>query len=103
DPSAQALLFAVRRLVADPIAVLIAVRESEGSLLDGAGLPTLTVTGLSGEESLALLGGMPPLVARRLHHATAGNPLALLELAGDTSDVMLASSSRSEEDTSALQ
>ncbi len=90
DPSAQALLFAVRRLVADPIAVLIAVRESEASLLDGAGLPTLMLTGLSGEDALALLGGMPPLVAQRLHHATAGNPLALLELAGDTNDVMLA-------------
>ena len=39
--SAQALLFAFRRLVADPIAVLIAVREGEPSLLDGADLPTL--------------------------------------------------------------
>ena len=38
--SAQALLFAFRRLVADPIAVLIAVREGEPSLLDGADLPT---------------------------------------------------------------
>ena len=41
--SAQALLFAFRRLVADPIAVLIAVREGEPSLLDGADLPTLRV------------------------------------------------------------
>ena len=39
--SAQALLFAFRRLVADPIAVLIAVRDGEPSLLDGADLPTL--------------------------------------------------------------
>ena len=38
-PSAEALLFAVRRLVADPIAVLVAVREGEPSLLDGADLP----------------------------------------------------------------
>ena len=37
--SAQALLFAFRRLVADPIAVLIAVREGDPSLLDGADLP----------------------------------------------------------------
>ena len=34
--SGQALLFAFRRLVADPIAVFIAVREGEPSLLDGA-------------------------------------------------------------------
>ena len=39
--SAQALLFAFRRLVADPIAVLIAVREGDPSLLDGADLPTM--------------------------------------------------------------
>ena len=46
-PSAEALLFAFRRLVADPIAVLIAVREGEPSLLDGADLPTLQLGGLS--------------------------------------------------------
>ena len=36
--SAEALLFAFRRLVADPIAVVLAVREGEPSLLDGADL-----------------------------------------------------------------
>ena len=39
--SAAALLFAFRRLVADPVAVLVAVREGEPSLLDGADLPVL--------------------------------------------------------------
>ena len=53
--SAQALLFAFRRLVADPIAVLIAVREGEPSLLDGADLPTLRIDGLSRDECAALL------------------------------------------------
>ena len=48
--SAQALLFAFRRLVADPIAVLIAVREGDPSLLDGADLPTLRVAGLTSER-----------------------------------------------------
>src|ERR1700733_15905710 len=37
--SAQALLFAFRRLVADPIAVFVSVREGEPSLLDGSDLP----------------------------------------------------------------
>src|SRR5947199_10141175 len=37
-PSAQALLFAFRRLVADPVAVIIATRVGEASLLDGADL-----------------------------------------------------------------
>ncbi len=89
DSSAQALLFAFRRLVADPIAVLLTVREGEPSLLDGADLPTLRIGGLSSEDAVALLGDVPKPVAQRLHTATAGNPLALLELAVDTPDVEL--------------
>src|SRR5437763_1971334 len=88
--SAQALLFAVRRLVADPIAVLIAVREGDPSLLDGADLPTLRIDGLSGEEAAMLLQGVTRETAGRLHKATAGNPLALLELAAHAPDLMLA-------------
>ena len=49
--SAQALLFAFRRLVADPIAVLIAVREGDPSLLDGADLPDLRLGGLTSDEA----------------------------------------------------
>ncbi|HUA02699.1 MAG TPA: AAA family ATPase [Solirubrobacteraceae bacterium] len=88
--SAQALLFAFRRLVADPIAVLIAVREGDPSLLDGADLPTLRVGGLTSGEAATLLGGLSPAAAERLHGATAGNPLALIELAADALDVALA-------------
>ena len=58
EPSAQALLFAVRRLVADPIAVLIAVREGDPSLLDGADLPRHRVGGLSTEDAAALVQGL---------------------------------------------
>src|SRR5215210_4837718 len=47
--SAQALLFAARRLVADPIAVLLAVRTGAPSLLDGADLPVLALAGLSAD------------------------------------------------------
>jgi DNA-binding CsgD family transcriptional regulator len=88
--SAQALLFAFRRLMADPVAVLVAVRDSEPSLLDGADLPALRVSGLTSDEAAALMPGLPAESARRLHRATAGNPLALLELAADTPDVVLA-------------
>src|SRR6202020_1012418 len=88
--SAQALLFAFRRLVADPIAVLIAVREGDPSLLDGADLPTLRVTGLTSGEAATLLGGLTSAEAERLHGATAGNPLALLELWADAPDLALA-------------
>ena len=88
--SAQALLFAFRRLVADPIAVLIAVREGDPSLLDGADLPTLRLAGLTSGEAAALLDNLSPAAAARLHGATAGNPLALIELAADAHDVALA-------------
>jgi DNA-binding CsgD family transcriptional regulator len=85
-PSAAALLFAFRRMVADPIAVLIAVREGEPSLLDGADLPVIRLGGLSLDEAALLAPGLPPDAIRRLHQATAGNPLALRELAMDTGD-----------------
>ncbi len=88
-PSAEALLFAVRRLVADPIAVLVAVREGEPSLLDGADLPTIRISGLSREEAASLLDGLRPDAASRLHDATAGNPLGLLELAHDVDELAL--------------
>jgi DNA-binding CsgD family transcriptional regulator len=88
--SAQALLFAFRRLVADPIAVFVAVREGEPSLLDGADLPALRIGGLSSDEAAGLMLGLAPETTALLHRATAGNPLALLELAADAGDLALA-------------
>jgi DNA-binding CsgD family transcriptional regulator len=90
DPSAQALRFAFRRMLADPIAVVIAAREGEPSLLDGSGLPALRVGGLDLEATAQLLGGPAGGLAERLHGATAGNPLALLELAARADDLALA-------------
>ncbi len=90
--SAQALLFAIRRLVADRIAVLITVRAGEPSVLDGADLPVLKLRGLTSEEAGQLVPGLAPEAAGRLHAATAGNPLGLLELAaaGQGQDLELA-------------
>src|SRR5579859_6704616 len=82
-----AVLVAFRRLVADPIAVFIAVREGEPSLLDGADLPVLRIGGLASDEAARLVSGLAPEAARRLHVATAGNPLALLELAAEAPDL----------------
>ncbi|MDX6468327.1 MAG: hypothetical protein QOF75_130, partial [Gaiellaceae bacterium] len=76
--STDALLFAMRRLVADPIAVVIAVREEEPSFVDNAHLPTLHVGGLDRAAAAALVG---EVAVDRLYAATEGNPLALLELA----------------------
>jgi DNA-binding CsgD family transcriptional regulator len=84
--SAEALRFAARRLVADPIAILVAVREGEPSLLDGSGLPTRHLGGLAVDEAAVLLAGpagavVSPELTDRACRATGGNPLALLELA----------------------
>ena len=83
DPeSASALLFAVRRLGRDRVATLLATRDGAGNgLVDG--LPVLAVTGLDVAGTGRLLGGaVAGAVARRLHDATGGNPLAVLEVAG---------------------
>ena len=77
--SGDALLFAIRRLLADPIAVVVSAREDEPSFLDGADLPSLRLEGLDPAASAELLDNAPD--AERLHRETGGNPLALLELA----------------------
>ncbi len=85
--SVEALAFVGRRLLADQIGLLAASRDTDGSpALDGA-LPQLRLGGLSLESVTHLLSRRgPPLVdeelARRVHAATAGNPLAVVELAG---------------------
>jgi len=86
--SADALLFAFRRLVADPVAVVLTVRQGEPSLLDGADLPSLPLQGLSQESAAKLLSDhadepVSQELAARLHRETGGNPLALLELSRD--------------------
>lgn len=84
-PSVDALLFAARRLSADPIAVLVAGREGEVDDLV-SGVDTLHLTGLD-------LAGVRGLVddllttpvnedwVLRLYELTDGNPLAVAELA----------------------
>ena len=89
-PSDEALTFAARRLTAESLALLFAVREGEGSDF-GAGLPTIEVEPLEVAASMELLherfgSTIPAEVARRLAEATAGNPLALLEVAPLLSD-----------------
>ena len=83
--STEAIGFAARRLVADPVAVIIAVREGEESPLLAAGLPELRLAGLDRESGAELLsrsgaGTVSADIAARLVEATGGNPLALLEL-----------------------
>jgi DNA-binding CsgD family transcriptional regulator len=92
DPSAAALLFAIRRLVADPIAVIVSARTGEASLFDGAGLDSLELGGLDRGEAAKLVASAAgsPLDAdalERLYVTTAGNPLGLVQLARDAADL----------------
>ena len=80
--SAQALGFAARRVVADPVGLVFAVREPGGEL---AGLPELEVTGLRDDDARTLLesalaGPLDGRVLDLIVAETHGNPLALLEL-----------------------
>jgi DNA-binding CsgD family transcriptional regulator len=84
--SAEALLFCARRLERERIALLLAARDEDGKLLDTSALPQLRLTGLDVSASMALLRStagvdVTPRVARHVHEATAGNPLALREIA----------------------
>jgi DNA-binding CsgD family transcriptional regulator len=86
--SADAMLFAFRRLLADPVAVILTAREGEVSLVDGSDLATLRLEGLDLACAAELLSsqGNGPLDAdlgNRLHRETGGNPLALLELGAE--------------------
>ncbi|WP_088289417.1 helix-turn-helix transcriptional regulator [Kineosporia sp. A_224] len=83
-PSAEAIAFACRRLLADPVFVLVAARTGEEGALVTAGLPALVLGGLDrdGVAALAAGAGHPagPERSRLLHEVTAGNPLAVLGL-----------------------
>jgi DNA-binding CsgD family transcriptional regulator len=92
-PSADALVFAARRLQAEQLAILLGAREGEASRFEAAGLPELTLTGLDEQSAAAILasrvGQAPPSVRDRLLTEAAGNPLALLELSGGLSQEQL--------------
>ncbi len=83
-PTAAALAFIARRVDAEPIAVLFALRNGAVSTLDGAGLPELRVGGLDDAAASKLVdasaGNLTPGLRRRVLEIAAGNPLALLEL-----------------------
>src|SRR4051812_23394230 len=82
--SRQALAFVARRLLAERIAIVFAVREPSDTD-ELAGVPELFVDGLGDHDARTVLasGIRGPLDARvrdRIVAETRGNPLALLEL-----------------------
>ena len=82
--SAQVLAFVGRRLGAESVGLVLAVRETPGERpFDG--LPELVVVGLGDDDAQALLemvlaGPLDARVRDRIVAETHGNPLALLEL-----------------------
>src|SRR6476469_2835876 len=90
--SAQALAFVARRLLAEPVVLLLAAREPSDSL---TGLPELVLEGLGDADARALLASVVPgrldqRVADQVIAETRGNPLALLELPRGLSAAQLA-------------
>jgi len=85
--SAQVLGFAARRLRAESVAMIFAVRGTgeDAEMPDLAGLPDLHVGGLPDEDARALLasahlGPVDDRVLDRIVAESHGNPLALVEL-----------------------
>src|SRR5690348_14591066 len=90
--SAQCVAFVARRLLAESVVMLFAVREDSDLL---TGLPRLVVGGLGGADARSLLvsvlpGRLDEAVADELLAEARGNPLALLELPRGLSAAQLA-------------
>jgi DNA-binding CsgD family transcriptional regulator/tetratricopeptide (TPR) repeat protein len=80
--SVQTLAFVARRLLAEPVVMVFAVRERTDAL---AGLPEMEIRGLSDGDARELLdsvlvGGIDPRVRDRIVAETRGVPLAILEV-----------------------
>lgn len=86
DPSsAEALIFAARRMRAEGSVLVFTVRDNEPGAERFGVLEQVRLGGLDDESATALLARgagrpLPPQVVQRLVADTGGNPLALLEL-----------------------
>src|SRR5215813_6181720 len=93
--SADALVFAGRRLGAESIGLLFAARDAQPRGFDAPDLPKLRLAGLDGKAAAGLLAdaissALATGVRDRLLTAAGGNPLALLELPAALSAAQLA-------------
>ena len=92
-PSADALMFAARRVAAEGIVLLFAVRDGDRRRLEIPG-EEIVLEPLDREQAGGLLEQVgheiAPAVRERLLGEAAGNPLALLELPSGLSDEQLA-------------
>ncbi|BAL89843.1 putative LuxR-family transcriptional regulator [Actinoplanes missouriensis 431] len=97
EASGEILGFVARRLAAESVAMVFAVRDDgdRADLRRLAGLPVMPLKGISGEDARALLatvvpGRLDPRVSDRAVAETGGNPLAMLELPRGMSQAELA-------------
>jgi DNA-binding CsgD family transcriptional regulator len=86
--SAEVLGFVARRLLADRVGMLFAVRDGEERAVVFHGLPELTVGALGERAAHELLatvacGPLDPRVSERIVAQTAGNPLGLVEFGAE--------------------
>ena len=93
--SLQAVTFAARRMVAERIAIVFAVRDEPGATLF-EGIPELVLMGLEDDDARALLktvlsGPADPQVLDRIVAEARGIPLALLEVPRGLTSSQLAS------------
>ncbi len=93
--SASVLGFIARRLSADAIAMLFAVRGPSERTMDLDGIPWVQIGGLPPEEAGQLLasaaaGHVDREVSEQIVAQTGGNPLGLIELGGELSREQLA-------------
>jgi DNA-binding CsgD family transcriptional regulator len=85
--TARVLSFLARRVAADPVVILMALRTGNPSPILNANLHTMTVGPLAAAESWQLLSAhrkdLTDVAARNVLRLAGGNPLALLELPAD--------------------
>jgi DNA-binding CsgD family transcriptional regulator len=83
EPSLGAVVFATRRVLADPVAVVLAGRPEIGRIDSLSHLSTLEVPALDEDQALELLRYVAPTVVdqagRGIVRALAGLPLAIVE------------------------
>ena len=93
DSSAQALVFAARRLENDAVAVVAAQRDEPASGLTGLSVLRLGPLGVVATRELlpgANRWATSASSLARFHEATGGNPLAIVELATDAERLLAA-------------
>jgi hypothetical protein len=84
-PTAEAVMFAARRLADDPVAMLLAIREGEQLPVDVSDVPAIELRGLDRVATRLLAervhgGRLAAEVAERIFAFSGGNPLAVTEL-----------------------